>query len=105
MALSIDNVNTKASKATLFGWVVGLIWIGYFNSFPNLSLLDWIILIVAGMFGASIIIGGGISLLFAGITRLVYGRADATPIFFAWGVIISPIIAYFCVGPVARLLN
>ena len=105
MALSIDTVNTKVSKATIVGWFLGLIWIGYHDSFRSLSWLDWAILIIPGMFAASIIIGGGMSLLFAGITRLVYGRADATPIFFACGVIVSPIIAFFCVGLVAQLLS
>jgi hypothetical protein len=105
MALSIDDVNTKASKATMLGWALGLAWIAYFNTVPGLSILDWAILIVAGLFGASIVIGGGTAMLLAWFTKLSYGKSDARPELFALGVVTSPIIAFFCVGPIARLLG
>lgn len=63
------------------------------------------ILIVAGLFGASIVIGGGTAMLLAWFTKLSYGKSDARPELFALGVVTSPIIAFFCVGPIARLLG
>ena len=34
MALSIDEVNSYASKFTIFGWLAGLAWFGFSNANP-----------------------------------------------------------------------
>ena len=89
----------------MLGWALGLAWIAYFDTVPGLSFWDWIILVVVGLFGASVIIGGGFAMLLAWLTKLSYGKSDARPELFAWGVVIGPIVAFFCVAPIARLLG
>lgn len=102
--LTVDQVNSKCAGATIFGWFVGLAWVAYSGSVIGLSWLDWVLLVVVGMFVASIIIGAGFAVLAAGITKLATGRSDGSPHLFAWGVFICPIIAFFSAGPAARLL-
>lgn len=102
--ISVDRVNEYASKFTILGWFVGLGWFALFSKEASqIEWWAWLALIVVGMFGASIIIGGGISLIMAGLTKVLTGSSDATPDLFAWGAFISPVIAFFCASPVARL--
>lgn len=103
MALSVDRVNTKAAKMTIFGWLAGLAWFAYDNGIDALSIISWAILIVVGMFASSIVIGGGIMFLMAGLTKLVTGDSEGSIHFFAWGAFISPVIAFFCASPLAQL--
>jgi hypothetical protein len=105
MSLSIDEVNTYAAKWTISGWFVGLAWFAYSNGLHSISWIGWAILIIGGMFAASLIIGFGVALLMGGITKLVYGKSEASSDFFAWGAFISPVIAFFCAGPIARLFT
>ena len=58
------------------------------------SLPIWVhlILIVGG--AASILIGGGMSLLAALVTRLLAGRADAHPAAFGGASWVSPVLAF-----------
>jgi hypothetical protein len=72
---------------------------------PGLSWWGWIILVVAGLFGSSVIIGGGMAMILAWLTKLSYGKSDARAELFALGVVTNPIVAFFCVGPLARLLG
>jgi hypothetical protein len=74
MALSVDEVNTYAAKHTIFGWFVGLAWFAYSNGLNSISWISWAMLITVGMAAASIIIGGGIAYLLAGLTKLVTGK-------------------------------
>ncbi|MCW5729986.1 MAG: hypothetical protein KIT20_04455 [Alphaproteobacteria bacterium] len=94
--MDIDRVNTIASKWTILGWFAGLAYFNWFAS-DGTSLSWWThaLLIIVGMFAASIIIGGGIALLFAGVTKALTGRPDGSIDFFAWGAFISPIFAFF----------
>ena len=55
-------------------------------------------LIALGRFIGSIVIGGSLALLAAGITRFVSGRSDASKDFIAWGAFISPVLAFFAAG-------
>jgi len=97
--MNIDLVNTYAARHTIIGWFVGL---AYFNWFahqpPTVPLWGHLLLIIVGMFAASIIIGGGMALVAAGVTRLVKGQSDASPDLFAWGAFISPVLAFFAAG-------
>jgi hypothetical protein len=97
--MNIERINTIASKRTIFGWIAGL---AYFNWFASDGVhLPWwghVLLVIAGMFAASIIIGGGVSLIMAVITKGVTGRSDGSPHGFAWGAFISPVLAFFASG-------
>ena len=101
---TIDRVNTGASKATIFGWFAGLAWMVYSDSVMGLSWIDWALLVVVGMFAASIIIGGAFSLLAALLTKVIFRKSNASPTLFALAGIIAAIIAFLCAAPVAGLL-
>ena len=93
--MDIDRVNDLASKQVILGWFAGLAYYNWFTGSP-ISVPWWahIILVVGGMFASSIIIGGGMSLLAAGITKLMFGRSDAVPGLFGWAGIIATILAF-----------
>jgi hypothetical protein len=54
-----------------------------------------LILVVGGLFASSIIIGGGMSLLAALVTKIATGKADGSPHAFSWAAFISPVLAFF----------
>jgi hypothetical protein len=93
---NIDRVNEVAAKLTIGGWFAGL---AYFNWFAaDAAKIAWwgqVLLIVVGMFAASIIIGGAVSLLMAAVTKMLMGEIKDNPTFFAWGAFISPVLAFF----------
>jgi hypothetical protein len=92
----IQIINTYAAKWTIAGWFIGLAYYNWLATNPD-HVVWWahVILVVGGMFAASIIIGGGMSLLAAFITRLVTGRTDGSRDFFGWSAFISPVLAFF----------
>jgi hypothetical protein len=102
----IDKVNTVAATHTIIGWFAGLAYFNWFAS--NADKITWweqALLIVVGMFAASIIIGGAVALLMAAITKVVMREVGDNATLFAWGAFISPVIAFFsakyvlhCVG-------
>lgn len=99
MALSIERVNTYAAKYTIAGWLTGLAYYSWFSSSaPPLSVGWHALLIVGGMFASSIVIGGGVSLILALVTKLVTGKSDGSSDFFAWGAFISPVLAFLAAG-------
>jgi hypothetical protein len=92
----ITLVNTYAAKWTIAGWFVGLAYYNWFAMAPeHVPLLAHLVLIVGGLFASSIIIGGGMALLAALVTRLMTGSVVASPDAFAWAAFISPILAFF----------
>lgn len=96
MSANIELINTYAAKWTIGGWFIGLAYYNWFTSSPiHVPLLGHVLLVTIGMFAASIVIGGGMALLAAGVTRLAVGRADGSPHGFAWAAFISPVIAFF----------
>jgi large-conductance mechanosensitive channel len=105
MALSVEQINTKASKFTIAGWFAGL---AYFNWFSSTAVhVSWVghaILVIVGMFAASIIIGMGVALIMGLITKIATGRTDGSPHVYAWGAFISPVIAFFAAEPTIRLV-
>ena len=54
------------------------------------------LLIVGGMFAASIILNAGVALVIAGISKAIAGRADALSGLFGWGGYISAVLAFLC---------
>jgi|GEM_PF-3684051 len=106
MALSIEKINTKAAKYTIFGWFVGLAYFNWFASTPvHVSWIGHGILIVVGMFAASIVIGGGVTLVLGLLTKALTGRMEGSPDLYAWGAFISPVIAFIAAGPAIRLVG
>jgi len=47
------------------------------------------------MFAASIVIGGGLAILTAVLTKRITGKPDGSPHGFAWASFISPVLAFF----------
>ena len=94
--MRIEDVNSYASYWTMLGWFLGLV---YFNWFSDLAfhvpLWAHVTLGIAGMFAASIIIGGGLALLARGVTKLFFGKAEARTDIYAWAAFISPVLAFF----------
>ena len=98
--VNIETANTYAAKWTIGGWFVGLAYYNWFASHPpHVSLWGHVVLIIGGMFAASILIGGGMSLLASLITKIVTGRSDGSPNAFGWTAFISPVIAFFVAHP------
>lgn len=105
MALSIDAVNTKAAKNTIFGWLAGLAYYNWFASASvHVSGLGHVILVVVGIFATSIVIGGGVALISGLLTKSLTGSVGGSSDFYAWGAFISPVIAFFAAEPAIRLL-
>ena len=102
--ISVDRVNSIGAANTIVGWFAGLAWVYFGDRIVGLGTLDWIILIIGGMFGASIVIGGGLALVAALLTKLSTGNAASSPHAFSWMALIAPVVAFFCANPVARLL-
>ena len=107
---NIDRVNSYAAKSAIAGWFIGLAYYNWFASNPpHAALWGHLLLVTVGMFTASFVIGGGVSLLAALVTKRVTGRRDSSPEFFAWGAFISPVLTFFaadhvlqCVGLISR---
>lgn len=102
---AINYVNEQASKATILGWWAGLVWYAYSHGTGDLHFFVWLILIFGGMAVASKVIGGGVAILLAMLTRLVYGDSNATSTLVGWGGLISPIIAFFCASLVIGIFK
>ena len=101
----IHEILTRASKMTIFGWFAGLAWFAYSGGNPALGPLGWMILIVGGMFAASIILGAGVAMVIAGISKAIAGRTDALPGLFVLGAYISAALAFWCARPAAEQLT
>lgn len=96
--MDIERVNTYAATWTIAGWVAGL---AYFNWFATAPLhVPWwghVLLVIAGAFGASMIIGGGMALVAALLTKWLTGQSDGSIDVYAWAAFISPVLAFFAV--------
>ena len=101
--ISPEHANTKSSQFTVVGWLSGLAYYVWFGSIEA-TVVEHAILIVAGIFLSSIIIGGGVALLFGILTRALTGSWDGSPHGYAWGAFIAPVIAFFAVRPTATAL-
>ena len=101
----IYYVNEQAAKATILGWWAGLGWYAYSHGAGDLHFFIWLLLIFGGMTVASKVIGGGVAILLAILTRIVYGDPDATPALIGWGGLFSPIIAFFCASLVIGVVK
>lgn len=105
MALSVEQINTKAAKYSIAGWFLGLAYFNWFSSTAtHVSIAGHIILVVVGMFAASILIGMIVALILGLITRLLAVRIDGSPRGDAWGAFISPVIAFFAANWAIRLV-
>jgi len=105
VALWVEQINTKAAKYSIAAWFVGLAYFNWFSSTAtHVSIAGHIILVVVGMFAASILIGMMVTLILGLTTVLLAGRTDASPRGDAWGAFISPVIAFFAAGWAIRLV-
>lgn len=93
--MEIERINSQASKMAIFAWFAGLAYYNWFASQP-ISVPIWahVVLVVAGMFFASIVIGGGLALLSAGLTKLLTGSTDGSPHVFAWAAFVGTVPAF-----------
>lgn len=104
--MNIDSVNSKAAKMTICGWFAGLAYYSWFSSTAaHLPIWQHALLIIVGMFAAAIIIGAGMALLAAGLTKVITGRSDGSINAFAWAAFISPVIAFFAAKYVLQALG
>lgn len=104
--LDIDSVNNKTAKMTIVGWFAGLAYYNWFSSTASaLPIWQHALLVVVGMFAASVIIGAGMCLLAGGLTKIVTGRSDGSIHAFAWTAFISPVLAFFAAKYVLQFLG
>jgi hypothetical protein len=102
--MTVEAINSKAARMTIIGWLAGLAYYNWFaHSPPAVPFWGHVVLVIAGIFVASIFIGGLMSLLAAAITKLLTGRTDGSLHAFSWAAIISPIIAFFAAGYALKL--
>ncbi|HEY8381854.1 MAG TPA: hypothetical protein VIL09_06875 [Microvirga sp.] len=94
--MTIDRVNEKASRMVIFGWLAGLAYYNWFSSSPiTVPLWGHAVLVIGGIFVASIIIGAGLALCAAAVTKMVTGRTDGSIHAFSWAAFIGPVLAFF----------
>jgi hypothetical protein len=104
--MEIERINTQASKLAIFAWFAGLAYYNWFSSTPiSVPLWGHIVLVVAGMFFASIVIGGGLALISAAVTKMLTGRTDGSPHIFAWAAFIGTIPAFLAAKQGLMLLQ
>ena len=102
---AIDWINSKAASWTIFGWLAGCSWVSWQGQASDISTAWWLVIVVVGIFGSSLIVGGGISLLIAALCKISTGRADGAPLVFALGVIVSPILAFVAALIIGNILQ
>ncbi|MCF1484600.1 MULTISPECIES: hypothetical protein [Rhizobium/Agrobacterium group] len=104
--LDVDSVNTKAAKMTIVGWFAGMAYYNWFSSTAvHLAWWQHALLIIVGMFAASIVIGAGMALLAGLLTKVITGRSDGNINAFAWAAFISPVLAFFAAKYVLQFLG
>jgi hypothetical protein len=92
----VDWINAHNSRLTIIGWFAGLAYYNWFAS--NGVTMPWwfhLILIVGGMFAASIVIGGGMASLTALLSRIFAGSTTARPEYFKTAGLIATVLAFF----------
>lgn len=81
---------------TIAGWLAGLAYYNWFSTTAvQLPIWQHILLVVVGMFAAAIVIGAGMALLAAVLTKVITGRHDGSINAFAWAAFIGPVLAFF----------
>jgi hypothetical protein len=104
--MSVDAVNASAAKACILGWFIGLAYYNWFaHQPPHVALWLHFVLAFVGMFAASILIGGALALLAGVLTKRTTGSWDGSPDFFAWGVFIGPVLAFFAAGYALQVMS
>lgn len=94
--MTIEQVNNYSSKLAIWGWFAGVAYYGWWtSSAPTIPLWGYAALIIIGMFAASIIVGGGLALIAAGVTKLVTGGAERSTNAYAWASFLSPVGAFW----------
>lgn len=104
MSVSVEQANAKSSQYTVIGWLAGVAYFVWYQSI-DLSIQGHVILVAGGGFISSIIIGGGMALVSGALTRVFTGSWSGSHHGYAWGAFIAPVIAFFCVEPVANTLT
>ena len=93
--MNIERINVQASKMTILGWFSGLAYYNWFASTPiTAPIWGHVVLIIGGMFFASIVIGGGLSLMAALITKAATGSTDGSPHAFSWAAFIGMALSF-----------
>lgn len=104
--LSIDAINTDVAKFTVTGWFIGLAYFNWFASDgKHLPLWEHATLIIGGLFGSSILIGGGIAVLAGVATRIFTGRWDGSTLGASLNGYISPVLAFFAAKYVLHMVG
>ena len=104
--MSIDSINAYASKMTILGWFAGLAYYNWFASHTlHVPIWGHAVLIVVGMFAASIIIGAGIALIAGALTKVITGKLEGSPHAYSWAAFISPVLAFAAAGYAVRLFS
>ncbi|TBE02317.1 hypothetical protein [Rhizobium ruizarguesonis] len=105
--ISIESIQSKASKMLVAGWFAGLIYYGWRakDTAAALPIWEYAVVAIVGMFIVSIIIGTILTALAAGVTRVATGQAGGSPHAYAWAAFAAPILAFFTAGYVVAFLG
>jgi hypothetical protein len=94
--MDFERINTSASKMTMVGWLAGLGYYNWFASDPiSVPILAHVVLIIGGIFFASIAIGASLALLAAAVTKVVTGDIAGSPHAYSWAAFIGIVISFF----------
>lgn len=99
----IEHINMVTSKLCMTGWFLGLAWMFFVSSDASeVVWWEWIALAVAGPFAASIVVGGGLALVSALITKVLTGSQEGSPMLFGLNSYVAPVLVFFVSGPIVR---
>ena len=107
---AIVMLNTLTSKLAIAGWFAGLIYALWFSSNglpPGVLKIGFVygaLLVVVGMFVASIVIGSGTALALGGVSKVLSGSITGRPGVYMLGLIIVPVLCFMAAtGAVYKL--
>lgn len=102
---ALVEVNTAASQLAIYLWFGGLAWTAFVSkSAPTVHPLEWLLLVVVGMYMVSICVAMPLALVAKFLTKLIWKRRYAP--FHIHNVmgIIGAIVAFLLAAPVARFV-
>jgi hypothetical protein len=100
----IEAINTNTAKGVMAAWLFGLACAWWFSSdLSGVAWWEWAILAVVGSIAASIVIGGGASLLVGAVTRIKTGSLWGSTFGYVLSSALTPIVAFFASWPAIEL--
>jgi hypothetical protein len=94
-----------AAKATYVGWFSGLGWYGLVSPFGALPWWEWLFLATVGAFIVCRFIWASLSAGAAAITYKLTGDMEGSGDWFAWVLVVGPVLAFIAARYIVRALS